>query len=71
VDDAAARLERFGAQLGIHLARAINLASEVLLALGDHLLSALGQRAGSDLLFRGGRLGELLRLRCAEDSAEQ
>ena len=71
MEDAAARLQRFGAQLRIHLARAINFTAEVLLALFDHLLPALGQGAGSGLLFRSGRLIELLRLRRSEDSAEQ
>src|SRR5712664_1822996 len=71
VDDTGARLQRFSAQLGIHLARAINFTSEVLLAVVDHLLPAFGQGAGSGLLFRSGRLVELLRLRCSEDSAEQ
>jgi len=71
VDDTAARLQRFSAQLRIYLARAIHFTAEVLLALVDHLLSAFGQGAGSGLIFRSGRLVELLRLRCSEDSAEQ
>ncbi len=50
MDDADAPLQQlFSAQLGIHLALAIR--SEVLLAVVDHLLSALGQGAGSVLLF--------------------
>src|SRR6267142_2032628 len=85
VDDADAPLQQpLRAQLGIHLALAIR--SEVLLAVVDHLLSALGEGAGSGLLFtlrvaeRGdhdcrsfgrGRLVELRRPRRPEGSAKQ
>jgi hypothetical protein len=77
VDDAGTRLQPFSAQLGIHLARAINFAAEVLLAIVDHLLSALGQGPRSGLLFtlcvaEGGdqdcrtfRSGRLVELLCA------
>jgi len=45
MDDARARLQSFGAQLGIRLALAIDFTAVVLFAIVDHLLPALGEDA--------------------------
>ena len=49
-------MQRFSAQLGIDLA--LTLSSVVLLAVVDHLLPALGQRAGAACSSRSSSLRE-------------
>lgn len=61
-DDAAARLQPFSAQLGVHLALAMRSRSVVLLALVDHLLPALGQGRGQRPLHAPARVVCLLRV---------
>src|SRR5712671_6600540 len=85
VDDGQARLQTFGAQLGISLACAVDFTSQALLAVLDHLLSAFRQGPGRGLLFArlfgdadrdcrvrssGWPVG-LLRPCCADGSEEQ
>src|SRR5882672_6508282 len=86
MDDAGTPLQTFGAQLRVRLAPAIDLAAVLVLAVGDHLLPALGRSAVGGLLFtlsvrehedrvrrdRACRRGfGFLRARRPEDGAEQ